>query len=207
VFCLLTGCLRDADQNGKLWIGVAGDSNSQGASWWVNYATKTLARTWVVNGDLIVREPVGWINRAQPGESCQDGFRQVDALLAAGADVLILAFGTNDLRPLFAQTPRQVVDCYQALAAKADGRLVLVATTPPMYGSLNAALNPQIDALNQLVRATFPRVVEFHDGFTVEMFSSDGVHLNETGWRLRTLRAVEALLATPSHLTARSPKR
>src|SRR5262249_7966826 len=76
-------------------------------------------------------------------------------------DVVVLAFGTNDLRPIRNKTapPEQLVPTYQAHARKL-GRggvpLVLIALPPPPVPPSPASDLPRIDAANDLLRRTFP---------------------------------------------------
>jgi len=185
---LLSGCLHDFDGDGMLRLGVAGDSNSS-APW-----------QWVGMAQAVSPPQVQWQNAAVPGAWCKyQGPGQINTLTADGADGIVLAFGTNDVLGLcvgcVAQTARQVADCYHERVAQAGGRQVIVATTPPIYAPGSDAVNAVIDELNALVRAEFPNVVEFHDGFGPEHFAPDGVHLNEAGQRMRRDRGLVALAA------------
>jgi lysophospholipase L1-like esterase len=194
---LFWSCLLDVNRDGQFKLGVAGDSNNLFQGWPIK-AAALLPRAQVVNGHRLVDEPAIWEDAAQSGTACRDGGAgQVPKLLRAGADVIFLAFGTNDLRGGQGQTPYEVLACYQGLVAQAaqDGVEVIVATTPPVYGDgpAIAANNLLVDQLNMLVRAAFPHVVEFHDGFTQEYFLPDGVHVNDAGNDLRARRAIEAL--------------
>lgn len=122
-----------------------------------------------------------------------NGLFQAEQAFAEQADMVVAAFGTNDLR--FGFTPQQVVECYQAIhdAAATNGTLMLVALTPPVYPPMPdpAALNAQIDTLNTLLRARFQsfEILDFHDGFTSDLFIADGLHLSDAGQDLRAARA------------------
>jgi lysophospholipase L1-like esterase len=119
---------------------------------------------------------------------------QLEALRAAHLDVVIAAFGTNDLETLH-ETPKHIVGCYRRLVAAAAPARVLIATTPPMFPPRPDYHIP-IDVLNALLAVAFPpdQLVDFHTGFERDLFLPDGLHLNDAGQRLRAERARAALL-------------
>ena len=76
-------------------------------------------------------------------------------------------------------------------------RQLFVALVPAVHPPFPdpVAKNALIDQTNTLLRAAFPvdRIVDFHDGFTAELYAPDGLHFNEAGQQKRAERAVEAL--------------
>jgi lysophospholipase L1-like esterase len=125
---------------------------------------------------------------------------QLDMARALGRpDVIVLAFGTNDIRT--GRSPRAVAHGYAALTRRAEaaGAIVYTALTPPVHWPLPDAekTNAKVDELNALLRASVApgRLLDFHTGFTAEYFDRDGLHVNAEGQRKRALVARAALLA------------
>jgi lysophospholipase L1-like esterase len=116
-------------------------------------------------------------------------------------DVYILAYGTNDLRRL---SPAAVVAAYERVrdALRAEGRRVLVATTPPRFPP--APPDPSIAELNALLRRRIPArdIVDFdsratstdYDADGQRLLHRDGVHVNMRGQEKRAAAAREALV-------------
>lgn len=133
------------------------------------------------------------------------GGDQLDSVLATEpVDVVLLAFGTNDLeaRPdgtLRAQ-PAEIVDQYNRLARRARSRGVvpLVATTPlvwPHRRTKEFVRDPALIAeTNERLAEVFPErgLLEFHDGFGWEDYL-DHLHLNARGQDRRAQEARRAL--------------
>src|SRR5690606_33222144 len=82
-----------------------------------------------------------------------DATMQMADVLQRSPDVLILAFGTNDV--FQGRTPQQIHDRYveQQAVAGAAGIPVFVATTPPIIGCQNCT--SRIVSGNDLLRKTF----------------------------------------------------
>lgn len=111
-------------------------------------------------------------------------------------DVVIFAWGTNDIRDGY--TAKQVIAAikkYRKMAIAA-GATVLVATTPPIFntdGSLSSS-EVSIKKLNSLIRGNFPsKYVEFHDGMVPGDYFADGVHLAVSGQEKRAQAAFDAI--------------
>lgn len=223
---LATACLVDFQHpsgpaDGTIRIACTGDSNTRyglplppdppGVPGWCEYAQQ-LFQTPPLPTTFPADTPVVTENYAVGGSTlCHiwenpdiwtyglNGDLQVTQALTEGADMLVLAFGTNDVRNMYwtGQTIDDIVACYQdahALAA-ANSTLVLVALAPPIfppYAGDVAAANALIDQLNARLRETFQsfEILDFHDGFTAEhFFPNDGLHLNDLGQQLRAARA------------------
>ena len=108
------------------------------------------------------------------------------------ADLVIMAFGTNDY---LQSSPGEVLQCYRDVAQRArkDGVHYRVATTPPVFGNERRGLF--VGRTNALIREALP-YVEFHEGFDDPrffFFPDDPIHLNESGQELRAQRAMRAV--------------
>jgi hypothetical protein len=158
--------------------------------------------------DLLGEASPGWVmsNRSWNGMSIMDfgeaygGFElaagpHVDEVLTLDhPDVVILAFGTNDLK--HAATPQAIVDAYAQAKAKieASGARCLIALTPPTFPPDASGLNPRIEILNAAVRERFgDDVVDFWSGMTRADFKPDGLHVNAAGHAKRAAAARLAL--------------
>jgi len=134
------------------------------------------------------------------------GDEQLAWASAAGrSDVIVLAFGTNDLRG--GSSPRAVAHRYAALRRRAEARgaAVYVALAPPVWPPEPGAddLNRRIAALNVLLERSWPaqRTLDFHVGFTRDDFEKDGLHLNAAGQRKRAAIA-RGVLGPPIGVSA-----
>lgn len=200
VLVCAAGCLVDYDTDGTTRIGCAGDSNTAGVNSWCDRAQVLLPEFRVVrHPDVGVLEPVQFIKRAFIGyPACNNGAVDLSTYLVETkqADVVVVALGSNDLIA-FGYTPAEMVACLEAAETYLGQRQLFVALVPPVYAPYPnvAANNALIDQTNTLIRAAFPidRVVDFHDGFTVDLYAPDGLHFNEAGQQKRAERVVEAL--------------
>lgn len=116
-------------------------------------------------------------------------------------DIVILAFGTNDVRADWLGgpwTPNQIIHFYKKYRQRAiaTGATVYIATTPPIYntdGTLSA-YDATIRSLNAKIRGNWPsKYIEFYDGFTVADFQLDGLHLNASGQAKRAAAAAAVI--------------
>jgi lysophospholipase L1-like esterase len=144
--------------------------------------------------------PVEFLNPSASGATvCDPGYEltwavpQLERALAAGADVVLIALGTNDLAVLF-RSPEEVVDCHRAIARLLPrGVVFLVALPPPGYAD-HAWFSPAARDLANRLRAAFaPNVIDFASGFSNDLLDDDGLHMNHAGQALRASRAIEAL--------------
>ena len=185
----------DRNHDGVITIACLGDSN-------------TFADPKPGWCDLLAEGSPGWVmsNRSWNGMSIIDfgesygGFKlaagpHVDEVLTLDhPDVVILAFGTNDLK--HAATPEAIVDAYAQAKAKieATGARCLVALTPPAFPPDSSGLNPGVNALNAKVREQFGSdVVDFWSGMTRADFKPDGLHVNAAGHAKRAAAARDAI--------------
>lgn len=195
-----SGCLIDYDTDGTTRIGCAGDSNTAGTNSWCDRAQVLMPSFPVIKyPDIAVPEPLQFLKRAFIGyPACNNGAVDLSTYLVEtlDADIVIVALGSNDLIA-FGYTPAEVVACIEAAETYLGDRQLFVALVPAVYAPYPnpAAKNALIDETNTLLRAAFPvdRIVDFHDGFTVDLYASDGLHFNEAGQQKRAERAVEAL--------------
>ena len=197
------GCLSEVNHDGILTVACLGDSNTQrdwptvGTVRWCENASALLTSSSVTENGTFKTEPVVWNNWGVGGATvCDPGivwsWGMTQLAQAATADVLILAFGTNDILRLH-KTPAEIVACYQAVTTAAGVRSVFVALSPPVLGQY-AGSESQIEAMNAAIVAAIPanHVIDFFSGMTPELYI-DELHLNDTGQALRAQRAVTAL--------------
>ena len=216
--------LRGGDRNGDGEVVVAclGDSNTQ-STWqeskpggfpadqgWCERVGSAIGplggRTinLAISGATIGPNP---LMHQVPDPLAFEGRLQFEnALARAPVDVVILAFGTNDLARGNGGTPRSVVDGYLSLwrRARSLGILAMVALTPPVHRALvkesrwerHSEITLSLRRLNErLVRALAPRyLVDFHAGMDPELYM-DEVHMNALGQALRAERASQGLQA------------
>jgi lysophospholipase L1-like esterase len=206
-----SSCLWDVNEDDTLVVACLGDSNTSWP-WFGGYCESVAAE----HPDVVV------LNYAVPGSraigGAFDGLAQIEWAAtgdpAAGklpADVVVLAFGTNDIGHDGAITAEEMADRIDALkaAATALGMPAYVASIPPRFlgratdaspCTPNPAATPVIEAANALIRRrTWPRwLVDFHSGFTCPAhFAVDGVHFNQAGQDLRAARVDELLFSQP----------
>jgi len=144
----------------------------------------------------IVAETTRWhvVNRAVVGATMTDftcvpghetcaRHQLAVALLEDHADVVVLAFGTNDL--LFGATLDDVVATARALRAQAEaaGARPLIALTPPIRRFVD--LDRRRIALDRALRSALPHrvVLDFTAGMRARDFLPDGIHLSDRGQR------------------------
>lgn len=210
--------VSDTNGDGLVTVVCLGDSNTMFDH------VGGLRRAWCEQLDDAVANP-NWrfVNRALLGMTAVDLRRTlgdltmyvdaptphpvtIDATLRLDhADVVILAFGTNDLRPLTNElaTPEQLVTAYQAHVEKlrrGGAGVVLIALTPPTVPPSPPADLPRIDAANALLRRTFPAdmLLDFAAGMVPGDYGygdeHDGVHIGQSGQRKRMQTAYRRLL-------------
>jgi len=192
--------LPDADHDGVTRIACLGDSNTQDG-WPTGVETRWCTRAGALASAAGGSHRVTWMNVGAAGATvCDPGLTwpwaqpQLASALAQGADVIVAAFGTNDIGVLD-RPPAAIVACYRALAAQvAGGRAFFVALTPPLYLP-DGRTDVRVDALNTAIRAAFPaeQLIDFHSGMTRDLYAPDGTHMNDAGQTERTRRAVAAL--------------
>lgn len=186
---------RDANGDGVFRLACLGDSNTAKGPTpkWCEILAALIddRRFEVVN--------LGW-GGATVCENLRfksDAAQQMEQALAAEADAVVLAFGTND--SLQGRRAEESLAAYQAQAdvALTAGLDVFVAETPPMGGCIDEGCGA-VWRLNGFLADAFPgRVVDFFTGFGNEMFGAfDLIHLNAAGQMLRAERAL-AVIGSP----------
>lgn len=132
-----------------------------------------------------------------------EGQQQLDlALFLESVDVVLMAFGTNDVVANTGSSPEDIVAHYNRLwrRARAYGMLALVATTPPVYENPKTGEVPRsrdaIAETNQLLRETFaPRYrLDFDADMPAEDYL-DGLHMSAAGQATRADEARRAISA------------
>jgi lysophospholipase L1-like esterase len=201
VAAILAGACQGAPSAARhRTVACLGDSNTM-ADWpigprprWCEYAARALPEATFANhgfGGATACEP------ARLPAGFPWAMPQLAAARAERPDVVVAAFGTNDVQVLHA-APATIVACYRALVATAAPARVLVATTPPMYPPM-PDWEADVAAVNAALHAAFPpeQLIDFHDGFPRALFLPDGIHLNDAGQRERARRVVAALRRLP----------
>lgn len=174
--------VRDWNGDGAVRIAVLGDSNTEpyfGLSWC---------------DVLIAQYPsVEWRCRGQGGARLTvHAGDMVTAALAEAPDVVLLAFGTNDV--VYIRKPEQAFDALLALEKQIDtsGAVTLAALIPP-FPRAGKPGRRGIAAYNTLVRKHFGRrTIDFHTGMDSPEYS-DGVHFYPAGQKQRAAVAAAVL--------------
>ena len=188
----VTGCLPDANNDGRrVWLMV-GDSNTHftGCSYPLQLqAQLDPAATLIVDAGVFGSAAWGWIRDDT-----------LAPLLAADPkpDGVVFALGTNDIASTH-DSPEAVVDALLTLRAQASaaGVEAFIATVPPVYGDSpeREHVNQQINAANALLARELPanRLIDFHSGMEPDDFEADGVHIKPSGQEKRAAAADRAL--------------
>jgi len=197
--------IRDRDGDGVVTVTCIGDSNTSTPN------PATLPRWCERLGALLDGATEGgvteltWetVNRGIPA-TYADADWVSNALADGRPDVMIFAFGTNDLR--LPRTPQQVIEIYGHMMQRAwqAGVRAFVATTPEYYVQHGPPAdctlgNPAgVAALNALVVETFaPDVVDFHGGIVCPDDVPDWLHFTPSGHDKRARAAFDVLVPKP----------
>jgi hypothetical protein len=200
---LLCGCspgrLADAVSDGVLQIACVGDSNSDPSAW-CEVAAAQLTRGTFLHDGRAIDGPIEWRNFATAGATACDyglpwhhGIWQRDQAVAWGADVLVIALGTNDWH----KPAREAMDCLLALVP--PNVTVFFATIPGVIvGDPPLQTQEEQDfstALNALIRRTIPptRVIDFDTWMTAAEFGRDGRHVTEASQAPRAAHVLNVL--------------
>jgi lysophospholipase L1-like esterase len=163
---------------GPVKIVCVGDSNTMPAPAFEKWCAKlgrelgprftTVDRSW-------------WGTTAVDEGTPYAGRYLVDGALELDPDVVILAWGTNDL--LHGIAPERIVAAYREHDGRigARGATALVALTQPFLPEPKAGLNERVRETNEAIRAAFPadRIVDFAAGLVPEDYAPGGVHIFE----------------------------
>jgi hypothetical protein len=189
----------DRTGDGFVRIAGCGDSNSDnltaagsGVGWQIHAQRQLNRKQWQV-----VPLGAGGAVISSYGVPAFAGWTQVHtAINHLNAEMVVLAFGTNDLGVL-ASFPGSIAVQYQITVAsiEAAGVRALVATTPFNPSSDTAAYINAVSSLNTLLRATFParQIVDFDSWCTAAHFKTDIIHLNTAGQVERGNRVLAAI--------------
>ncbi len=193
------GRLRDVDGDGRMLVVCLGDSNTE--------HSERFPASWC--RDLAELLPEGWtvVNRGlggatATGASLRPAREQLEyALDWDRPDVLLAAFGTNDL--LAGVASEEIVAALVELRrlATEGGAELFVAELPPLRtaGPEGRSFAAEVAETNELLRRAIPaeRRLDLGSGFS-EALLRDGVHLGAEGHARRARRALEALQAAGS---------
>jgi hypothetical protein len=167
----------DTDGDGVRRVACLGDSITfalmdKNPGSWCHALQQTV---W---SQALVIDDWGFLGATMTPAPTATAFAQLADALASGADLLIAAFGVNDVLDF---TPEQIVDAARALDAAAAGTPIIFATPTPRYDVPDGA-----DALartSALLRAAFPadRIFDFNAAVAAADVSSDRLHLLPSG--------------------------
>lgn len=224
----LAGCVVDNPHgaipaDGVLTVVAGGDSNTEfgcdngSLTWphctetalsWLDYlrtldAASPLTTAPVVSAHAFVNEGLvasSACSRNLPPPSADlDGAAQMPHILSHSPDVVILAYGTNDL--FYGFTPAQTVACYQALYVTASeaGAVVFVALTPPQPGRAPGVTEAMVEDLNARLLVAFGtrQTIDFFTGVTAASLQADGLHVTDAEQQRRAGLVYAALQAWP----------
>ena len=187
----------DRNGDGITRIACLGDSNT-------DTRPQTTGRiSWCDTlGDLVAGD--GWItiNGAAAGARVVNiGSAHLTAALTRDPDIIVMAYGTNDLAVHSVAT---IVAKYAALKQQIedDGRSAMIALTPPkLPGTMinGIAFNSMATQLNQAILAAFPpqTVIDFYTPMLLPNGSINGTlyddftHMNTAGQNARAASAYE----------------
>jgi len=196
------GGIRDRNGDGRITIACLGDSNTQDHV--------MLDRTWCERLESLLRastppegsKPIDWetLNRGWGGATAISlpSLRRAEQQLAYTLefdhpDLVILAYGTNDL--LQHATPQDVLLALigHLLRAREAGVDTFVALVPPARGQATG-FDEGVEATNALIRKAVrsDRVIDFESGLTSDDFHDD-VHFSASGHSKRAAAAFAAV--------------
>lgn len=223
------GDLRALDRNGdgRVVIACLGDSNTDsnwqyvrpqgfppGGGWCEQLGSLLDGRATMVNLGM-PGSTAAWTELAQAAEKGYyfTGETQLEHAIATHCpDVVLMAFGTNDVLPRYGYSPEQIVAAHLHLVRRAleAGILPFVATapTPLPVPNRNVYSRPVevVAELNQRLRRALPpeMILDFEARLTPED-SFDDLHMNVEGQRKRALEAKEKLEAAVAALPVPPP--
>jgi len=131
------------------------------------------------------------------------GLEQLDyALVTEPIDVVMAAFGTNDVVLPHGGRPEDIVDYHNRAfrRARSHGLLAFVATVPPAFlNPKTGRIHRPLDAIrltNELLRETFPRrvLLDFERNMRRQKYL-DHLHMNAAGQAVRAREARRRLVA------------
>jgi len=206
----IAGC-RLGNVRRERWITVAclGDSNTEGGSlyaagdgWCEQLERRLESPPWRTlnrgrSGATACRTP----RRPESPSAPLDAEDMLERTLEQDRpDVVILAFGTNDV--ILGCDAEATLAAYRRMLARIalDGREGLVALVPPFLPPRprrrRHPWDDRIDALNERLRREFrsTQIVDFASGMERADYFADGVHIRPSG-QLKRAEATRAALA------------
>ncbi len=210
---VVVACLGDS--NTQEWdpgnFHACGSPDTQTTMWCTRLATMVQPLGWTVRNHAVFGATVLSPNPLAPGFT-STASQQLTAALAVSPtpDVVILAFGTNDL----AQPISSIVAAYAAMkqTIEAGGRRAMIALTPPQATANltnGTSSNALIEQLNSELRARFTGADDLIDlasglvpGSTWGSVDyTDSKHMNNCGQEKRAIAAFEQLTHAHDHFT------
>ena len=204
---IVVACLGDSNTDARWQNGKAGGFPPE--SGWCERLVDSLGdpRVRLVNlalggatvGENTIGAPLGegwrWVGEGQLRV----------ALEKERPDLVLLAFGTNDILPKHGGDPAGVADSYNRLwrRLRAHDVLGFVALTPPVQRHARTGAyrrSPEVIAqTNARIREIFPDrlILDFHTDATADDFLDD-LHLNERGQAKRAREARRKIVAAAS---------
>lgn len=188
---MIIGCLGDSNTRFGTPPGGFNQPGPGEASCWPEFAPTEVGgsiHTWVnvgLGGGVICAAP--------PELLLWDALEQLPVAVAAGAQVIVSSFITNDIRVL-ARTRSQIIDgcCALVKAALAHGLPTLLCTGPACN---DAGVQPQLDKVNTRLATLSNRgwkIIDFHTG-SVDALEADGVHVTAAAQHLRAQAVIAAI--------------
>jgi alpha-tubulin suppressor-like RCC1 family protein/lysophospholipase L1-like esterase len=204
--------VRDRNGDGRVTVVCLGDSNTQSGY--------LFEHTWCERLDMLLNrsrspsqaavdlaaDPAVWetLNRGWSGATAISlpSMRRAEEQLAYALefdapDVVILAYGTNDL--LQHATPEEVLlaNLRHMLRARESGVDTFIALVPPAL-SRSTEFDEAVKSTNSLIRQAVDarRIIDFASGLTRDDYMDD-VHFNQAGHIKRASAALAALRPMP----------
>jgi len=192
-----TGVLRDRDGDGRIRVVCLGDSNTETPP---GVAPSWCDRLAAQGSEAPIDPRLRVVNRGWGGSTARETASFFPARVPLryalendAPDVVLLAFGTNDV--LAGEEPAAIAGALDALALRVReaGAEPFVALVPPVQPPDHGA-NEAVNRVNGLLRERWPaeRLLDFHGGFGPEHFE-DALHLDAAGQAQRAQRAAAAL--------------
>lgn len=222
-----TSVNADVNGDGRVVLACLGDSNTYADWQFKQHEGFPKGRGWCEQLAEYLGPTVVLWNLATPGATAVrnqwpdlppdvlfSGFSQIEQALALDRpDIVLVAFGTNDVLPDHAADPATILaaHCEIAARARAAGALVLVATAPkpqPTHDREYRRSPETLARFNELLRASFTpdAVLDFEALLEPEDYFDD-LHMNAAGQYKRAQEAkrkIEAALS-PAALLPEPP--
>jgi lysophospholipase L1-like esterase len=200
VCLVLSGCTPiDVNHDGIRRVACIGDSNT--AIGWDGHLAVQQPMRWceyaATNCPTVQGQPTNWVNLAVAGSTAAvDGPVQIAQAKAAGADLAIIALGTNDIA-FHGATPNSLVASLSTLCHTAFNNApyleCVVATIPPIDDVIDVA--PYNQAIIAAAAAAGVTVIDFTTGDTFNL--PDFLHLDDAAEQTNASRVVASVCELP----------